>query len=262
MTYRNRNFLAIISLPCAVLMLSIATPARAQTPATPTPSVATPQTFEVASIRAVDHDAGMTTFPTFPSAQFTVENMSLRLLIAFAYGMSDNRITGQAELLDSAFFTVKAKPEGDVALTSKQYEPLLQQLLQQRFKLAVHHETKDVQGYALVVAKGGPKLTPAKEEVADAMAYILPEGLRSASISTKTIASLLSRPLGHPVLDKTGITGSYILDLSFAPATSTESTLPSIFTAVQEQLGLKLEPAKVPTDFLVVDHVEKVPTEN
>jgi uncharacterized protein (TIGR03435 family) len=236
--------------------LAIATPICAQTPA------ATPPVFEVASIRAVAPNHDTMSFPTFPATQFSVENMSLRLLIAVAYGMSDNRITGQADLLDSAYFTVKAKPEGDTPLTAKQYQPLLQQLLQQRFKLAVHHETKDIPGYALVVAKSGAKLTPAKEKDTDAMAYILEDGLRSVSISTKTLAALLTRPLGQPVMDKTGITGNYILDFHFAPATSTESTFPSIFTAIQEQLGLKLEPQKVPTDFLVIDHVEKVPTEN
>ncbi|HEY5329558.1 MAG TPA: TIGR03435 family protein [Acidobacteriaceae bacterium] len=243
-----------ISLLVAILVA--ATPVCAQTPAQ------TPQAFEVASIRAVDPDHETASFPTFPNTQFTMENMSLRILIAIAYGMSDNRITGQADLLDSAYFTVKAKPGGDTPLTAKQYQPLLQQLLQQRFKLAVHHETKDLPGYALVVAKGGPKLTPAKDKDTAAGAYILEDGLRSAGISTKTLASLLTRPLGQPVMDKTGIEGNYILDLHFAPATSTESTFPSIFTAVQEQLGLKLEPQKVPTDFLVIDHVEKVPTEN
>jgi uncharacterized protein (TIGR03435 family) len=125
-----------------------------------------------------------------------------------------------------------------------------------------HHETRELPGYVLVVAKGGSKLTPAKEKDIDAPAYILPEGVRSVSITTRTLANLLSRSVGHPVLDKTALTGKYELDLHFAPATSTESTLPSIFTAVQEQLGLKLDPQKVPADFLVIDHVEKVPTEN
>ena len=204
----------------------------------------------------------MTTFPQFPSSQFVVENMSLKLLIAIAFGVSDNQISAGSDWLDSAYFTVKAKPEGDTALTEEQYRPLLQQLLQQRFKLAFHYETKDVPGYVLVVAKGGAKLTAAKEKDADAMAYILENGLQCPSVKMKTLASLLSRPLGHPVVDKTGIDGNYILNLSFAPAASTDSNLPSIFTAVQEQLGLKLESQKVPEKYLVVDHVEKIPSEN
>lgn len=245
-----------VSLLAAILMLTIATSMSAQTP------TATPPAFEVASIRAVTPNHDTLSFPSFPAVQFTAENMSLKILIAIAYGISDDRIAGEPGWLDSAYFTINAKPEGDAPLTEKQYQPLLQQLLQQRFKLVAHHETRELPGYVLVVAKGGPKLTPAKEKDIDAVAYILPDGVRSASITTKTLASLLSRSVGHPVLDKTAITGTYDLDLHFAPATTTESTLPSIFTAVQEQLGLKLEPQKVPADFLVIDHVEKVPTEN
>jgi uncharacterized protein (TIGR03435 family) len=260
MTNRSKNFIPAIALLGAILALTISASARAQTSAQ-MPAQA-PQAFEVASIRAVGTDPGPGTFPTFPSAQFTMENMPLTIMISMAYGVSDNRIASKPEWMDSTFFTVKAKPEGDVALTQKQYRPLLQQLLQQRFKLAVHHETRDIQGYALVVSKGGPKLTPAKEKDTGATAYILEDGIRGQSMSIEGLASLLTRPLGQPVLDKTGIEGNYILNLTFAPPNSTESTLPSVFTALQEQLGLKLEPQKVPTDFLVIDHVEKVPTEN
>ena len=76
------------------------------------------------------------------------------------------------------------------------------------------------------------------------------------------LASMLTRPVGRPVVDKTGITGNYDIALNFAPEGSTDSTLPSIFTALQEQLGLKLEPQKVPVEMLVIDHLEKVPSEN
>jgi uncharacterized protein (TIGR03435 family) len=252
----GRNKIPALSMLGAILALVIAAPGRAQTPAE------TPHSFEVASIRAVGPDPGFTVFPKFPAAQFSGENMSLTLLISLAYGFSDNRISPKPDWLDSTFFTVRAKPEGDVALTAEQYRPLLQQLLQERFKLAVHHETREIPGYALVVAKGGPRLRSANEKNIDAMAYIVKDGLRCPSVSIEVLAGLLTRPVGRPVIDKTGITGHYNLDLRFAPPASTDSPYPSIFTALQEQLGLKLEPQKVPTDFLVIDHVEKVPTEN
>ena len=76
------------------------------------------------------------------------------------------------------------------------------------------------------------------------------------------LAGMLARPVGRPVVDKTGITGKYDITLNFAPEGSTDSTLPSIFTALQEQLGLKLEPQKVPVEILVIDHLEKMPSEN
>jgi uncharacterized protein (TIGR03435 family) len=251
-TSQNKNF-AVGFLTIAVSTL-FATSALAQAPPAP------PKTFEVASVHISGPDNGTLSFPDFPSAHFNVENMSMTILIAIAYGISDNRITAKPDWLDSTFYSVHAKPEGDAALTEKQYQPLLQQFLKDRFKLSAHLETRQVPGYTLVVAKGGSKLTASKEP--EAMAYILPDGVQSAGVEIKILASLLSRPLGHPVVDKTGLTGSYKLDLKFAPATATESDLPSIFTAVEEQLGLKLEAQKVPEEILVIDHIDKIPSDN
>ena len=88
------------------------------------------------------------------------------------------------------------------------------------------------------------------------------DGLRAQNIPMRSLAAMLSHPIGGPVVDKTEIAGNYDFKLSYAPEGATDSTLPSIFTAVQDQLGLKLEPQKVPVEMLVIDHVEKVPTEN
>jgi len=254
-TRRCGNWLRLTAGSTAIIFsLLMATPCRPQT----TPSTST--SFEVASIRIDGPEHGLTAFPTFPATQFIAENMSMTLLVSAAFGISDNTISAKPDWFDSTFYSVKAKPEGDTALTYDQYKPLLQQMLKQRFKLAVHHETRDVPGYVLVVAKDGPKLKPGKETAA--YGYILPDGLQSPSESIGSLAAMLARPLGRPVIDKTGIAGNYEINLSYAPAASTDSTLPSIFTAVQEQLGLKLESQKVPQDFLVIDHIEKVPTEN
>ena len=125
----------------------MAMPCRPQT----TPPTST--LFEVASIRIDGPDHGFTVFPTFPATQFIAENMSMTLLIAAAFDIPDNTISAKPEWFDSTFYSVKAKPEGNTALTYEQYKPLLQQLLKQRFKLAFHHETRDVPGYVLVVAK-------------------------------------------------------------------------------------------------------------
>lgn len=224
--------------------------ASAQTPQEQTPAPA----FEVASIRAVEPGA-MARFPEFPSSQFVAENLSAKIYIAVAYGMSDDRILGAPAWVDEAEYTVRAKPEGDKPLTEEQYQPLLKKLLAERFHLSAHFETREVSGYELVVDKSGPKMQ--KAEPADAMAYILSNGLESTSITTETIASLLGRPLGKPVVDSTGLKGSFKLSLHFAPQSGATSDLPDIFTAVQEQLGLKLIPKKVPTKFLVIDHIEK-----
>ena len=185
------------------------------------------------------------------------------LLIGYAFGLNDKQIEAPPSWFESTYYDIVAKPEGDVVLTYEQLQPLLQQLLKQRFGLILHHEKKDVPGYALVVAKGGPKLKEGKG--ASAGVYILKEGLQGSSIPMTTLTGLLAYPLGRPVVDKTGLAGSYDIKLSYASENGPEtadSALPSIFTAVQEQLGLKLEAQKVSQDFLVIDHIEKIPTEN
>ena len=138
---------------------------------------------------------------------------------------------------------------------------MLQHLLEERFHLATHRVTKFTSGYALVVAKGGTKLQPGEDHTST-NGYIVSNAIRSPSIGMGGFASMLSSPIGYPIVDKTGISGNFNIKLSYAPANDRNSTLPDIFTALQEQLGLKLESAKVPVDFLVIDHVDRVPTEN
>jgi uncharacterized protein (TIGR03435 family) len=215
--------------------------------------------FEVSSVRAVS-ESDKVAFPSFPTPRFDAENLPLTVYIAIAYGISDTRIMNKPSWLDDARFSVHAKPEGDAPLTEKQYQPLLQDFLSHRFHLAAHFETREVSGYELVIAKGGAKLDPAQPS--DAMSYIFETGLDSASVTLSGLASLLSRPVGRPVIDSTGLAGSYKLKLRFAREGTQGSELPDIFTAVQEQLGLKLEPKKVPAKFLVIEHVDKTPTEN
>jgi uncharacterized protein (TIGR03435 family) len=237
------------------LWIATGTPSWAQTPA-PTAS-----SFEVASVRLVSGEHGYTSVSPAGSARFTARNASMKLLIEYAFGVDDKQISGEnLGWLDSEAFDVEAKPEGDVILSYEQMKPLLQNLLTQRFKLVFHREQKDFRGYALVVAKNGPKLQGSKEPSSGV--YILRDGLRGRGIPMAVLASMLTRPVGRPVVDKTGITGNYDIALNFAPEGSTDSTLPSIFTALQEQLGLKLEPQKVPVEMLVIDHLEKVPSEN
>ena len=187
----------------------------------------------------------------------------MELLVSIAYGVSDKEIVGGpgSGWPISERYDVTAKPEGDLKLTYEELKPRMQQLLAQRFKFAVHRQTKDFQGYALVVAKGGSKLK-ASEPNPKAQGIIWARGIRQPSATMETLAAMLARPAGRPIVDKTGIQGTYNIDLSFMAVDDPKSELPSIFTAVQEQLGLKLENAKVPVEMLVIDHVEKTPSEN
>jgi len=161
---------------------------------------------------------------------------------------------------ESQNYNIEATPEGQSRLTYEQLKAPLQHLLEERFHLAVHHNSKEMQGYALVAAKGGPKLTPSKGS--SMSVNVLRSGLRCQKITMEDLALILSHPAGKPVIDGSGIAGSYDVKLDYAPEGAEDSTLPSLFTAVQEQLGLKLESQRVPVKMLVVDHADRVPTEN
>jgi uncharacterized protein (TIGR03435 family) len=154
---------------------------------------------------------------------------------------------------------------------------MLQALLAERFGLAVHHETKDISGYALIVAKGGPKFQAAKTDQTSMMLGRSQKGLRTLTAGNSRmtgLAALLADVLGRPVADETGLTELYDFTMEWTPdvgesplslkgnpapepQAGTPSDGPSIFSAVQEQLGLRLEPRKVPTEVTVVDRAQK-----
>ena len=170
-------------------------------------------------------------------------------------------MSGGPRWIDADRFDVTAKAGGVGWATVAQKQSMLRRLLADRFKLAVHREVKDTQGYALVAAKSGPKLKKAGPG-AEARGTIFVRGLRHPSASMDTLAGMLARPLHRPVVNKTGIEGNYNIVLNYSQEGTADSSLPSIFTALEEQLGLKLESLKVPAEMLVIDHVESVPTEN
>jgi uncharacterized protein (TIGR03435 family) len=164
------------------------------------------------------------------------------------------------EKLGSEHYEFSAKAEDGVLLTLDQLQPRLRRLLEERFRLATHREQKEYDGYALVVAKSGPRLKPTTGSSENGVIY--PGGLRIMNSTLAGFAGSLRSPAGRPVIDKTGVTGNYDFTLSYAHDGDTDSPLPSLFTALQEQYGLRLEKAKVPLEILVIDRVEKVPSEN
>lgn len=236
----------------AIVLATLTLKGYAQTPALPA--------FEVASVHQAPPDHGYTKISASGATRFTATNVSMKILLELAFGVDDNQVAGKYSWLDSQLYDVVAKPEGEQGATYEELKPLLRTLLKQRFQLASHRETKDVPGYALVTAKNGAKLETGKG--ATGSIYILPDRLQGSSITMSTLAGMLARPVGRPVVDRTGISGHFDIKLSYAAEDATDSTLPSIFTALQEQLGLKLERQTVPIEMLVIDHLEKVPTEN
>ena len=222
------------------------------------------QVFEVASIRPLDPHVPPDNSGhewVFPSNRFTMRVASLNTLIIVAYGT--NKISGGPDWVKSQNYSVSAKVGGDALLTQKQMQPLLQNLLEERFHLKVHRVQNIVPGYALVVAKGGPRLQPTKGGPFFGMAPVCELKYQDDSVENFAKAIGHSSSLNKPVVDRTGLDGMYDFDLKYVPEDNPNtdnpscSGLPDIFTAVQRQLGLKLVPQKVPVDSLVIDHVER-----
>ncbi len=196
----------------------------------------------------------------------TLANATLADCLKFAYSLTtDDQIAGPSWIKEKMVrfeVTAKAAPE----TPDYQLLLMLRTLLQERFRIIMHTEQREMAHYELVIGKNGPKLKESTVGPAEATGAARLDGIRSNRMQMNRLAALLSRMTRMPVLDKTGLTGFYQLDLRYAnevsPSPDENPAGPSVFTAVQEQLGLKLESKKGPVDVLVVDHAEKVPLEN
>jgi uncharacterized protein (TIGR03435 family) len=268
--------------------------------------------FEVASIKPNTHcdsvDGGRSGGVSTPG-RIALVCADLRDLILTAYGIYGNganpasgsfrmQVVGGPAWMDSARYDIVAKPVGSPP-RSEMYGPMLQSLLEDRFKLKVHRETREGRVYLLTVAKNGPRLHATEEGTCIAAdvnhppgagqartrvcgnASIGPDGTVNIYGATMTnLCSQLGIAMDREVIDKTGLTGRFDIHLQVSPAdmkpkfvagrtveqtdqpAPDDSTVgPSIFTALQQQLGLKLDSAKGPVQVIVVDHLEQ-PTEN
>ena len=224
--------------------------AQSTSPAAVTRNVA----FEVASVKVTS--MGDFSISPYGLERFSIRSASLTLLISFAYGVSDQQISGGPGWRNSEYYDVAAKAEDGVRLTYDELQPRLQALLVQRFKLAAHREMKQLPGYALVVAPAGARLKRSETETAT-LASVLPGGLRAPSISMDSFAGMLARAVGRPVVNGTGLDGHYEIAIDYAPEAVADSSLPSVFTALQEQLGLRLQSQVLPVESLVIDHAER-----
>ena len=175
-----------------------------------------------------------------------------------AYALGPNQIAGGPAWLDSDRFEILAKAEqpvdNDLVLMR-----MLQTLLAERFQLMVHRETRTIPALVLEVAKNGPKLEKAEGKEASTNNG---RGLIDArTITMRRFAEVLSRQMDLPVIDGTGLPGAFDLKLEWAPPNAKPDSGPSVFAALQEQLGLRLESRKMPIEILVIDRAEK-PSEN
>jgi uncharacterized protein (TIGR03435 family) len=290
--YRSGRMLVIFAWLAVPLFAQSARPLPGSTaPASGNAVVNPPPVFDVAAIREDKSGSGGSHSDT-SKGRFSATNVSLINLMQYeAYDIPGSRILGGPKWRDSTRFDIEAKmgdslveylrtlPEDQRRI---QTQALFQQLLADRFKLAVHWETRELPIYALLrIENKSTKLQPANEPTAgrstsshgsrsgsqlDAKGVTLPD-------LAETLTRLLSRELGRDIIDRTGIEGKYDLTLRWTSDNSPASVPgvtdgedstdpgPSIFTAIPEQLGLKLESAKGPVRVLVIDHVE-MPSEN
>ncbi len=235
------------------------------------------QTFEVASIKPNRTGARNSGFRRAGEGELNATNITLKRLIAYAYDVQDYQISGGPNWLDSERYDILAKPESSAesrpetaAARTALLRLRVQALLAERFQLVLHRTTKELPMFALVVGKNGPKLSETKQSQSE----LLTNGhhLTCQKVSMATFAKVfLQGQMGRSVQDRTGLTGEFDFTLDWVPdegqrrapgeeaggTSSPGGDGPSFFTALQEQLGLKLEPEKGPVEILVVDGAER-----
>lgn len=280
-------------------------------PASPAASDASPDLpkYDVATIKPTSASDGRRMFLFIPDG-ISLSGVPVQMLLTEAFHVEDDHIIGAPGWVKTNRYDVQAKVSPDDApkldkLKFDERRSMLVPLLVERLNLKYHHETREMTSYALVVAKGGPKLKLSEvqppppdakppEPGANAkpgdpapgkppqrrMLRLMGRGhLEAEGSSTEMLARVLSQQLGRTVIDKTGLTGSYDYSLQWTPDdaappmpggadgapphndSATDAVGPSLFTAVQEQLGLKLESVKGPADVIVIDHID-LPSEN
>lgn len=227
--------------------------------------------FDVASIRPTGNPDRRSRVMRHPDdTEFVAQNTSLSQLLQFAYGVSQTRVIGLPTSLEAARFDLQAK--GDVETDARFHklnteqmriakQKMMQALLADRFKLAVHFETRELPVFALVVAKGGAKLAASDQATATAWGGRTHLDVEGGDTLAR-FAEELTRVAGRPVINETGLTGRYDIEMDWAADDDDDDIdAPKLLTAIREQLGLALESRKAPVEVVVVDHME-LPSEN
>lgn len=240
-------------------------------------AVAQTPSFEAAAIKPNNSGDIPLSVRLVPGGGVRAWNATLQALITTAWQIPDFELADVPGWAKSERWDIEAKGSGDAA--PPEILNKLKYLLADRFHLLVHTEMREMPVYALLVAKGGAKLPPAREECFDPKAGIpppsaaarpcggfnrLPNQLLGAANTTEKLAQVLAKTLGRSVIDKTGLTGTFDVTLKWTSdellesgSATADSQLGSIFTALQEQLGLRLESQKGPVSVLVIDSAER-----
>ncbi len=222
--------------------------------------------FEVAAIKVSGPDSAPMAIRR-TETQFITSNTNLPFLIRWAYAIDPSQLIGLPKGLDTNFDVVAKIPEGK--LVPGRLQSMMQSLLADRFNLRIHRETRELTSYALVIDKSGPKV-----RAVDSTSPIGQEPFKMADrgrlagtqVTAAMLATVLAERLGRPVADQTALSGRFDFTLEWRPDTDPADNLPanlanrpSIFTAIREQLGFRLDAKKSQVEVIVVDNVQKLP---
>jgi uncharacterized protein (TIGR03435 family) len=229
--------------------------------------------FDVVTVKPSDPDRPGKLFTVRGRHVMTI-NTTLSDLITFSYGLHPKQIVNAPDWFGTEKFDVDGVPDTEGRPNSKQMKLLIQSALTDRFKLTFHHDQKELSVYALAIGKSGPKLTDTIHQPNDPVNFLF-RGLGDLMVSNSTMKDFCDGVQGavmdKPVVDHTGLTGRYDFTLKWtpdesqfaifggykAPATEDPNAPPALSTALQEQLGLKMDAVKAPAEVFVIDHVEK-----
>ena len=260
------------------LILLRATPDTAWTIPAPPPRLppmaadANPS-FEVATIKPSNPDQQGKGFRV-QGRRFTTLNTTFDDLAEFAYGIQSKQLVGGPDWLATDKFDLAAEPDGEGAPSDRQWKGMIRKLLADRFQFKFHPDKKELSAYVLTVAKGGPKMTRAAAD-AGGLPGLFFTKLGSLTVRNATMADfaglMQSAVFDRPVVDHTGLTGRWDFLLKWTPDESQFSSFgvkippptdavdapPPVFTAIQEQAGLRLESEKTQVDVMAIDHVQK-----
>lgn len=219
--------------------------------------------FEVASVKAAQIIPGVSPCMCEFPGRIAYRLTPLKFIVQRAYKVQDLEVSGP-DWLSSERFNIDAKiPDGD---SNADLPAMLQTLLAERFHLSFHNEARELAGFVLTIESSGAKLDPAR----DLKGYSMPRdrsGIHLKGVLTvQTLADVLSQTLRQPVINQTGLEGPFAMNLDFAPDTldvsDNDSPALPLSAAISKQLGMKLEPKKVPVKMIVIDHIDKVPGDN
>jgi uncharacterized protein (TIGR03435 family) len=232
--------------------------------------------FDVATIKPNNSGASSIQGLTLNGRNFATRNSSLGDLIGFAYEVQAKQIVAAPDWLDKDRYDIAAVPDQDGAPNIQQLRAMVRKLLTSRFNLKFHHDQRELSAYVLTVGKNGQKLTPTqlKGSLPGMGMRPGPTGLTLVMANSRLAdftGFLQMIVLDRPVVDRTGVTGRFDYSVTFTPddsqfnghppklppSTETTESSPNLFTALQQQLGLKLDAEKTSVDVIAIDHVEK-----